>query len=146
MRHSWFPPVAATLAGALAFVALTLGPASSSSQLACRIAGLEPYEIRATRPGTSCTVSSYILACADAEAICREKCEEFCVAFKALDQRTPCVGHSTPYAVLFDTDAHCNEARRREFDVSCTVTASCECTPVPRESGGAESPVGDDVP
>ena len=115
-----------------------LGPASSSDELECRIAGLEQYEIRATRPGSGCTVSTYIQACAEAEAIHREKCEEFCVAFKALDQRTPCVGHSSPYAVLFDTGVHCKEIKRREFDVSCTVAASCECTPVSRESGGEE--------
>jgi len=53
------------------------------------------------------------------------------VAFKALDQRTPCVGESRPYAVLFDTNRHCVQTKRREFDVSCTVTAACECVPLP---------------
>ena len=37
-------------------------------------------------------MSVYIQACAEAETIHREKCQEFCSAFKALDLRTPCVG------------------------------------------------------
>ncbi|MBW2270428.1 MAG: hypothetical protein JRH16_17825 [Deltaproteobacteria bacterium] len=67
-----------TLTGALAVAALvSLAPVASSGELACRISGLERYEIRATHPGSGCVVSAYIQACSEAEQIHREKCQEF---------------------------------------------------------------------
>ena len=72
------PATSHTLAGALAFAALvSLAPVSASAELACRISGLEHYEIRATHPGSGCVVSAYIQACSEAEQIHREKCQEF---------------------------------------------------------------------
>ncbi len=127
--------VSRILRGALVIVLLVGGATFTLAQSSeCGIAGLEKYAVRAIRAESSCTMATYIQACAEAEKNHRSECERFCGAFKALDERTPCVGRSSPYGVLFNPELHCEETKRHEFDVTCSVRATCECSPSLKES------------
>lgn len=101
-------------------------PAIGSPQ--CRIGGIAYYSTRQVREA-SCSASGYTRVCAEAENAHREVCQDFCSAFKALDDRTQCAGFSKPMAVLFDAKQHCNETRRNAFEVTCVVMGDCWCTP-----------------
>ena len=94
----------------------------------CEIAGLATYVIEETLEA-SCSESSYIRACSEAQRTHRERCGEFCSSFKSLRGSSPCLGASKPTAHLFEPAQHCVETRREQFLVTCQVAAPCACTP-----------------
>ena len=108
----------------------------------CPIAGLVKYAIGATRSESACSLATYIRACADAQESYRIMCQDFCGAFKTRDGRTQCEGRSEPYGELFDPDHHCDETRRQQFDVTCSVSSECFCEPIVPEGAAEENPAG----
>jgi len=99
----------------------------------CPIAGLSKYMSEITRDDSNCSLPIYIRACAAAEVLHRQRCQEFCGAFKTRDGIIQCEGNSSPYSELFDPDTHCKETPRSLFNVTCRVTSDCTCEPVESE-------------